>query len=72
MSFCFNSILYSIFGIFFQGQQTQRELLEQFNQRSSSLEEVTEKADDLEGRLKQEAEAKEFLALELNKAEGKL
>ena len=54
-----------------QSQQTQRELVATLAEKSAAYEDVEQKREDLDGHLKQETEAKEYLAVELNKAEGR-
>ena len=49
----------------------QNELAESLTERSAQVEILSARSEDLERRLKQEQEAREYLALELNKAEGK-
>ena len=51
-------------------QQTQRELQARVADTQAALDKATEKCDDVEAHLKQETEAKEYLTVELNKAEG--
>ena len=51
-------------------QTNQNELVDTLSGRTQEAETLTNRCDDLERRLKQEQEAREYLALELNKAEG--
>ena len=51
-------------------QQTQKDLLAKLSETVTSRDELSQKCDDLQAHLSQESEAKEYLAVELNKAEG--
>ena len=51
-------------------QASQNELVDTLSTRTGELEALSNRCEDLERRLKQEQEAREYLALELNKAEG--
>ena len=53
-------------------QQTQRDLLASMAEVKAARDTANERCDDLEAHLKQETEAKEYLTVELNKAEGTL
>ena len=53
-------------------QQTQRDLIDTITSKSEELEATVLRCTELEQRLKEEQEAKEYLASELNKAEGTL
>ncbi len=48
----------------------QNELASSLTERSAQVEILSARSEDLERRLKQEQEAREYLAVELNKAEG--
>ena len=52
-------------------KQTQAELMETLDSRGQDLDRLTSRCNDLEERLREEVERKDFLALELHKAEGK-
>ncbi len=52
-------------------QNNQNELAETLSDRAAQVEVLSARCDDLERRLKQEQETREYLAVELNKAEGK-
>ncbi len=54
-----------------EAQASQSELVETLRERGEQLEELTARADAVETQLKHEQETREFLAVELNKAEGK-
>ena len=51
-------------------QANQNELVDTLSGRTQEVESLTSRFEDQERRLKQEQEAREYLALELNKAEG--
>ena len=53
-------------------KQTQAELMETLDNRGNELEQLTSRSTDLDERLREEVERKDFLALELHKAEGKI
>lgn len=53
-----------------EAQRTQRELVQALTQRGEEKEVLESRCEDLESRLKAEIEAKEYLGMELNKAEG--
>ena len=52
-------------------QRTQRELTVTVEANTADNEELRQRVEDLEAQLTQEIEAKEYLAVELNKTEGK-
>ena len=53
-------------------KQTQAELMVTLDSRGHDLDQHTSRLSDLEERLREAVEQKDFLALELHKAEGKL
>ena len=53
-----------------EAQETQRGLAETVEARNAEMETLTAKVDELDQHLKDETEARQFLAVELNKAEG--
>ena len=52
-------------------KQTQAELMETLDNRGNEVEQLTSRSTDLDERLREEVERKDFLALELHKAEGR-
>lgn len=53
-------------------QSTQRDLVSSLTSRSEEAQSLALQNEDMKLRLKEASEAKEFLAVELNKAEGKM
>ena len=54
-----------------EAQATQRTLLSNLESKTVELANITAKTEELKQQLKDESEAKNYLAVELNKAEGK-
>ena len=52
-------------------QRSQRDLVAAVEHNTAENEELRQRVEELEAQLAQETEAKEYLAVELNKAEGK-
>lgn len=52
-------------------RQSQAELMETLEGKGHDLDQMTSRCNDLEERLKEEVERKDYLALELHKAEGR-
>ena len=55
-----------------EAQATQRSLVETVNEKNQEIVDLQNKLEDQENKFKQETETREFLAVELNKAEGEL
>ena len=53
-------------------KQTQGDVVATLEGRGHDLEQITSRCSDLEERLREEVERKDFLALELHKAEGEI
>ena len=53
-------------------KQTQAEMMVTLDSRGHDLDQLTSRCTDLEERLREAVEQKDFLALELHKAEGKM
>ena len=53
-------------------RQTQAEMMVTLDSRGHDLDQLTSRCTDLEQRLREAVEQKDFLALELHKAEGKM
>ena len=53
-----------------ESHSIQQELAETLNMRSQEVEAVKQRVEELEHRLQDETSAREYLAVELNKAEG--
>jgi hypothetical protein len=52
-------------------RQSQSDAMDTLEGRGHDLDQLTSRCNDLEERLKEEVERKDFLALELHKAEGR-
>ena len=54
-----------------EAQDSQSELLGKVSEQTAETRALCTRIEDLESQLKQETEAREYLAIELNKAEGR-